>query len=163
VIRIRNWIAACVIFLVAAAIVSGCLGVKTPSVSRATPPAILVDYLRTGGVARLDERLVIFDNGDAVFSGKDVNREIQINQTELETLSNLFDKAQFSMLENNYTSHRYGADFIHYIISYHGKIVYTEDSAVPPALQPVIDELNRIILTGQEQELGARQFANPYT
>lgn len=136
---------------------------KTPSVSRATPPAILVDYLRTGGVAGLDERLVVFDNGVAAFSGKDVNKEIPINRTELETLSSLFDQAQFSMLENNYTSHRHGADFIHYTISYHGKTVNTEDSAVPPALQPLIDELNRIILTGQEQELGARQFANLYT
>ena len=152
-----------ILVLVAATILSGCLGVKTLPVSRATPPAILVDYHRTGGVAGLDERLVIFDNGDAVFSGKDINKEIPINQTEIETISSLFDKAQFSMLENNYTSRRGGVDFIHYTISYHGKMVNTEDSAVPPALQPVIDELNRIVMIGKEQELTAQQLANLYT
>ena len=136
---------------------------KTPPVSRTTPPAILVDYHRTGGVAGLDERLVIFDNGVAVFSGKDVNKEIPVNQTELEIIGRLFDKAQFSMLESNYTSRRSRADFMQYTISYHGKTVNTEDSAVPPALQPVIDELNRIVSTGQVQELTAQQFANLYT
>ncbi len=136
---------------------------KTPPVSRTTPPAILVDYHRTGGVTGIDERLVIFDNGVAVFSGKDINKEIPVNQTELEIIGGLFDRAQFSMLENNYTSYRGGADFIHYTISYHGKTVNTVDSAVPPALQPVIDELNRIVRTGQGQELAAQQFANLYT
>jgi hypothetical protein len=79
--------------------------------------------------------------------------EITVNRTELIRLSALFDDAQFSMLKGNYTSRRGGADFIQYSISYHGKTVKTEDSAVPPALQPVIDELNEIVSVGDRSSL----------
>lgn len=52
------------------------------------------------------------------------------------------------MLEGNYTSRHGGADFIQYSISYHGKTVKSEDSATPPSLQMVIDQLNQIMSRG---------------
>jgi hypothetical protein len=55
--------------LFAFVITGGCLGSKTVPVTPATPPAVLVDYQRTGGIAGINDRLVIFDNGAAVISG----------------------------------------------------------------------------------------------
>jgi hypothetical protein len=143
---IRKWIAAFTVVLLAAVALSGCLGVKTPQLPGPIPPAIFVDYHRTGGIAGLDERIVIFDNGVAVISKKTASTEIALNQTELERISGILNESQFSMLQGNYTARRGAADYFRYTISYHGKTVIAEDSAVPPSLQPVIDEMYRIII-----------------
>ena len=41
--------------IVALILVSGCLGSKTPPVSRPPAPAVLVDYYRTGGFAGFND------------------------------------------------------------------------------------------------------------
>jgi len=145
---IRKWIIAGSIVLLVALVCSGCLWVKTPPVSRPVPPAVLVDYHRTGGFAGFDDRLVLFDNGVGVVSSKTRNTEITLNQSDLDHIATTFDEARFSMLEGNYTSRHGGADFIQYSISYHGKTVKSEDSATPPSLQMVIDQLNQIMSRG---------------
>jgi hypothetical protein len=60
-------------------------------------------------------------------------------------ISDMFSAAQFSLLQNNYPAPRGGADLIQYSVSYHGKTVTTEDSAIPPRLDPILDEMNRIV------------------
>ena len=144
-IVIGKWWVICVLFLIAAIMVSGCLGSRTPPVSRPPVPAVLVDYYRTGGIAGLQDRLVIFDNGVAVISGRTENHEIELNQTDIDRIILLFDKGRFSTLEGNYSGRHGSADLMRYTITYHGKTVSAEDTAIPPSLQPVIDELNRII------------------
>lgn len=148
------------IFLLATGMVCGCLGVKTPPVSTFSPPALFVEYHRTGGIAGIDDRLVIFDNGVVVISGKTVNTELTINQTDLDRITGIFNDAQFPMFEPSYSARRGGADFIKYTISYHSKTVNTEDSAIPPRLQPVIDELDRIMSRGMVQERAVQPFMN---
>jgi hypothetical protein len=106
---------------------------------------VLVDYYRTGDIAGFDDRLVIFDNGVAVVSSKTINQEIEISQTDIDRIVTLFNQSEFSMLEGNYSSRPGSADLIKYTISYHNKTVTAEDSVIPPSLQPVIDELNRIL------------------
>jgi len=133
------------VLILALVVVCGCLGSKTPPVSRPHAPSVLVDYYRTGGIAGLDDRLVIFDNGVVVVSSKTVNQEIEINKTDIERIVTLFNQSQFPMLEGNYSARPGTADLITYTISYHNKTVNTEDTVIPPSLQPVIDELNRIL------------------
>ncbi len=145
-IRIRRTILALFIGLLILCLASaGCLGVKTPPVSRQAAPAVFLDYYRTGGIAGFDDRLVIFDNGAAVVATKAGSREIVLNSSEMNKVSDLFNKAQFSMLQNNYPAPRGGADLIQYSVSYHGKTVTTEDSAIPPSLDPILNEMNRIV------------------
>jgi hypothetical protein len=143
--RIKNWIIVFAALLLITAAAAGCLGVRTLPVAKPIPPSILLDYHRVGGIVGLDDRLVIFDNGAAVFSSRTVNRELTLNQSDLDRISALFSDAQYSMLEGNYTLRHEGADLIHYTITYHGKTVNTEDSAVPPSLQLILDEMNLII------------------
>jgi hypothetical protein len=127
--------------------VSGCLGSRTPPVSRPAVPAVLVDYFRTGGIAGIQDRLVIFDNGVAIVSSRTETHEIELNQTDIDRIIQLFDQGRFSTLEGNYSGRHGGADLIKYTITYHNKTVSAEDTAIPPSIQPVIDELNRIIRT----------------
>jgi hypothetical protein len=144
-LKIRIWLAFFSLGMIAAVFMSGCLGVKTPPLSSSVPPSVFVDYQRTGGIAGLNDRVVIFDNGVTLLSKRAANTEIHLNQTELERISNLFGESAFSNLEGNYTSPRGGADFMQYTISYHGKTVHTEDTAIPSSLQPIIEEMNRIL------------------
>jgi hypothetical protein len=146
VVLIRKWWVICVLCIIAGVIVSGCLGSRTPPVSRPAVPSVLVDYYRTGGIAGLQDRLVIFDNGVTVISARTENHEIELNQTEVDRIIQLFDKGRFSALEGNYSGHHGSADLIRYTIIYQGKMISAEDTAVPPSIQPIIDELNRIII-----------------
>jgi hypothetical protein len=159
-IVIKKWWGICVILIVALVVVSGCLGSKTPPVSRPPAPAVLVDYYRTGGIAGFNDRLVIFDNGIAVVSSKTVNQEIEINKTDIERIVALFDQSQFPMFEGNYSARQGSADLIKYTISYHGKTVNAEDSVIPPSLQPVIDELNRILTMTASLKQTSSQVVN---
>lgn len=156
---IRKWIIAGSIILLAALVCCGCLGVKTPPMSRPAAPAVLVDYHRTGGIAGFDDRLVLFDNGAGVVSSKTKNTELMLNQSDLDHITTLFREAQFSMLDGNYSSRYNGADYIQYSVSYHGKTVKSEDSATPPSLQLVIDELNQIM----SRRLSGEQVSLPLT
>jgi hypothetical protein len=137
-----------VALIVAAIVLTGCLGVKTPPVSRPAAPTLFVDYERSGGIAGVNDRLVIFDNGVTLVSSRSTSREIRLNQSDLDQISALFETAQFLSLEGNYTSRRGGADFMQYSISYRGKTVNTEDTAIPSSLEPVIREMNLILSTG---------------
>ncbi|MDD1707972.1 MAG: hypothetical protein LUQ33_02210, partial [Methanoregulaceae archaeon] len=59
-----------VVFAVLGALVflAGCF-TDTPEPGNShTAPAVVVQYIRTGGIAAFDDRLVIFDNGQAVYS-----------------------------------------------------------------------------------------------
>jgi hypothetical protein len=144
----RTWKGICAMLVVAAIVLTGCLGVKTPPVSRPAAPTLFVDYQRTGGIAGVNDRLVIFDNGVTLISSRTTSREILLNQSDLEQISAVFEAGQFPMLEENYTSRRGGADLMQYSINYQGKTVNTEDTAIPPSLEPVIKEMDRILRSG---------------
>jgi hypothetical protein len=156
---IRKWIAAYIIFILVMVMASGCLGTRTPATVSPVPPALMLDYHRIGGIAGVDDRLVIFDNGLAVISTQAVNREFQVNQSELSRMSQLFGQAEFDTLQGNYTARYGGADLMRYSITYRNKTVITEDTAVPGTLHPVINELNTVIGTGRSQELVSGSFA----
>ncbi|HUT38063.1 MAG TPA: hypothetical protein VMW77_02030 [Methanoregula sp.] len=112
----------------------------------------MVDYYRTGGIAGFNDRLVIFDNGIALVSGKTTNSEIDLNKTDIDRIITLFDQAQFAKLEGNYSARPGSVDLIKYSIRYENKTVNTEDTAIPPLLKPVIAELNRIVGMGAGNE-----------
>ncbi len=143
--RTSNWTVLCSLCLVAAVLLGGCLGERTSPLPTTDAPEVFVDYQRTGGIAGVNDRVVIFDNGVALVSTRKETTEIALNQSELEQVSSLFNTSGFVDLEGSYTSARGGADLMQYSISYSGKVVSTEDTAIPVRIQPVIDELNRIV------------------
>jgi hypothetical protein len=144
----KGWAGTGALLVVAAIVLTGCLGVKTPPVPGHEAPTLFVDYQRSGGIAGVNDRLVIFDNGVTLVSSRTTSREILLNQSDLDGISAVFDASQFTLLEGNYTSRRGGADLMQYSITYRGRTIYTEDTAVPPGVEPVIAELNRILNAG---------------
>ncbi len=144
----KKWLVICGLLILVMGMVAGCLGSKTPPVSRPHAPAVLVDYYRTGGFAGFNDRLVIFDNGIAVVSSRSVNHEITLNQTELMHIAEIFNTSQFRILEGNYSARPGSNDLIKYSVRYQNKTVNADDTALPSALQPAIDELNRVLTLG---------------
>jgi len=149
--RTGYWIVSCVLILLVLAS-AGCLGTRIPEPETQVPPGILVDYHRTGGIAGTNDRLVVFDNGVAVISGKSGSTEVLLNQTDLALISVLFNQSQFSQLQAQYSAPRGSADLMTYTISYHGKTVTAEESAVPPSLVPIIADLNHILSMAEIQK-----------
>ena len=150
----------CILFIIAAVMVTGCLGSKTTPGSNPRVPAVLVDYYRTGGIAGLNDRLVIFDNGVALISSKTINSEVDLNQTDIDSIITLFDQAQFSNMGGNYSARPGSVDLIKYSIRFENKTVNTEDTAIPPSIKPVIAELNRIMEIGSRNEQPSLLAAN---
>jgi len=124
---------------------TGCLGKEAPASPGQAPPALLIDYHRTGGFAGVDDHLLLFDNGAGLVSTRSVTREFQVNSSELDRLDLIFWEAGFDSLQDTYTSPDGGADFMSYRITFGNKTVVTEDTVIPFMLQPVIRELNAII------------------
>jgi hypothetical protein len=145
------WIVSCILVLLVLAS-AGCLGTKVPAPETQVPPGILVDYHRTGGIAGTNDRLVVFDNGVAVISGRSGSSELLLNQTDLALISVLFNQSQFAQLQAKYSASQGSADLMTYTINYHGKTVTAEESAVPPSLVPIIADLNHILSMAEIQK-----------
>jgi hypothetical protein len=124
---------------------AGCLGTKSLPPTTTSPPSILVDYHRTGGVSNVNDRLIIFDNGVAVISRVSSNAELTLNATDLSLISVLLNESQFSDLQANYPDANQGENIVTYTISYQGKTVRAQKTDVPPSLESIIGELNQII------------------
>ncbi|MCX6689444.1 MAG: hypothetical protein NTZ39_07130 [Methanoregula sp.] len=149
----------CACIVITAVFLSGCLGQKTQTTPEPQPPAVFVDYQRTGGLTGQDAHLVIFDNGAGVISTRSTSTEFALNKSDLARMMVLFNAAQYSMLQTNYPAPHAGADVVNYSISYHSKTVTMQDPAIPPAIQPVLDEMNRIV-TSVETQTTNRPFVN---
>ncbi len=154
-IPIRKWTVVLLVIIVAALSVSGCLGTKLPPSSAQSPPALLLDYHRTGGFAGVDDHLIIFNNGAGVISTRSATREFQLNDSETEQLQRIFQDAGFDTLEAQYLPGPGSADLMTYRIVFQNKTVVTEDTAIPFPLQSVIRELNAIVATRVHQDPGS--------
>jgi hypothetical protein len=148
---IKTWIILCACIIVAAVLLSGCIGQKKQTEVQPEPPAVLVTYERTGGIAGLDDRLVIFDNGAGVLMSRSGSTEISLTRLDMARINALFSEAQFSMLQANYPAFHTNANMVKYTISYHGKTVTVQDSAIPPSLQPVLNELDLFVNSAESQ------------
>jgi len=134
--------------LVTTVLLAGCLGEKTPATVGTAAPGVVMNYHRTGGIAGVDDRLVVFDNGYAVLSTKTSSHDFQVSTPELARIIRLFESSDFNSLEGNYTVRHTGADLMQYRITYFDKTIVTEDTVIPDSLQPVITRLNTIISSG---------------
>lgn len=124
---------------------AGCLGTKSVPVNKTTPPAILIDYHRTGGLNGSNDRLVIFTNGVAVVSEGPAQAETTLNSTDLALLSVLFNEADFSQLQANYPAPHESSGLVTYTVTYMGKTVSAQETDIPPSLETIIDKLDGVL------------------
>jgi hypothetical protein len=141
-------IAIGIVLLLIAMAVAGCVQESVPQTTSDPGPGILIDYQRTGGIAGVDDHLVIFENGAAVISSRNGTGYQVISKGDLEQLKQIFLSAGFSDLSPSYGIPSRGADYFTYQITFREKTVTVAQAGVPPALEPVIRALDGIVATG---------------
>jgi hypothetical protein len=135
------------VFAVLAALVffAGCATDSPGPVNSHTAPAVVVQYARSGGIAAFDDRLVIFDNGQAVYSRGNKTGEFTISADQLSELQRLLENADFPSLAPSYPAPSPGADYFQYSITYREKTVSTETGGVPDTLLAVFGRLDALL------------------
>jgi hypothetical protein len=136
-----------VVFAVLAASVlfAGCATDIPGPVNSHTAPTVVVQYGRSGGIAAFDDRLVIFDNGQAVYSRGNKTGEFTVPHDRLSELQSLLVEADFPSLAPSYPAPSPGADYFQYTITYREKTVRTETGGAPDALLAVIGRLDELL------------------
>ena len=128
----------------------------TPSTSAAAPatsaPAstsagasdTLLIFMRQGGLAGTNDRLVVRPDGAWTLTTKAGTKEGKLTPAELTALKAGLEQVGFSKLPKVNGSTNV-ADGYTYTITYGGDEVVAKDGAVPTALQPVITTLNGLL------------------
>jgi hypothetical protein len=127
-------------FLLAALVLAACGTTPVPGFS--------LEYQRSGGIAGVDDRLVVDADWNATLTRSGQATEFTLDAETIAGLQALLDKAGFADLDAEYLPAQQGADLFEYTLTYLGHTVRTADTAVPAGLQPVLDELSRIIDAG---------------
>lgn len=105
----------------------------------------LVEFWRTGGFAGMDDHLVILDDGSATLSRKEYTTSFSLPESALADLVTLFEQSGFINCASQYTAPTGSADLFIYQISWEGKTVVVEDTAIPEGLQEIIDVLTSLV------------------
>ncbi len=125
--------------------IGGCVTRPPVHSGNHTVQKLLVDYTRTEGNAAFGDRLVIFDNGQAVYSLRIAKGEFTLPEDRLSEMKRLLSAADFPSLASSYPAPSPGADYFSYTITHDGKTVKTEDGGIPDQLKAVISRLDAIL------------------
>jgi hypothetical protein len=144
-IRGRALFFGLLIALCAAVMFAGCMNEPQKPSTPENPPSILVDYVRTGGIAGVSDHLVIFDNGQSIYSTWNGSGEFDLSATQVDQLRDVFSIAGFESLNSTYPAPTPGVDYFTYRITYENQTVITQTTGVPDQLMPVISYLDQIV------------------
>ncbi|MDD1708457.1 MAG: hypothetical protein LUQ33_04725 [Methanoregulaceae archaeon] len=144
--RFRAWrVIAVFTVLTTLLFLAGCASdIPVPS-NNHTAQKVLVDYTRSGGIAAFNDRVVIFENGQAVYSRNSRTGEFTLPADQLSELQKLLVNADFPSLAPSYPAPSPGADYFQYTITYGDKTVTTETGGVPDALLAIIGRLDALL------------------
>ncbi|MCU0631887.1 MAG: META domain-containing protein [Methanolinea sp.] len=106
----------------------------------------LVEFWRTGGFAGMNDHLAVYPDGSVSLTRKEYFVGFTISEEELETIEALLVDSGFIGLAPHYRAPPGSADLFLYQIRAYGKTVLAEDTAIPEALQPLIEDLTRLVV-----------------
>ena len=112
---------------------------------RSTSSETLLKYQQTGGIARLNNHLIIKFDGKATLIQNDSKIEFSLDNYVIQDIQRKFEEIQFLKMDTEYLPVNTCCDLIVYTITYQGHTVKTMDTAVPQALWTVIEPLNEIV------------------
>jgi len=139
----------CVLAMLTAMVVlvfiAGCVTDTPGSNNSHQAPKLVVQYKRTGGIAAFNDTLVVFDNGQAVYSRGAKTGEFIVPPAQLSELQTILLNANFPSLAASYPAPSPGADYFQYTITYQGKTVTTETGGEPEALLAIIARLDALL------------------
>jgi hypothetical protein len=132
------------VLLVIALMCAGCTSEPSVPQKPSNPPAVMVDYTRTGGIAGFNDHIVVFENGDVIYSTRDRTGGFSLDAEKLHDLEQAFKNAHFTELNSTYPAPAAGADYFYYQITYGGHTVNTETTGVPETLIDIINRMDSL-------------------
>ncbi|MCQ8894375.1 MAG: hypothetical protein NQU46_07075 [Methanolinea sp.] len=136
-----------VLATLACVLVAGCTQKPVSEGPIAEPPALLVDYSRSGGIAGFFDRVVIYSNGHVVYQTREGSGMFILDEVTLERLRSLIRDADVPNLNTSYPAPSPGADYFSYTLVFGNRTITTETTGVPPPLMPVIVTIDEILAT----------------
>jgi hypothetical protein len=124
---------------------AGCTQESPPTNSTSPPPTVLVDYIRTGGIAGMDDHMVVFSNGQTVFTTRQKSGEFTMSAEDRSWVEKLIRQADFPNLSSSYPAPSQGADYFYYTLTVGDKTVLTETTGIPASLAPLISRLEELL------------------
>lgn len=106
---------------------------------------IVVVYERSGGLAGVQEELVIRRDGICSFSENGRRKGFNLDQNTIQELRMLLAALPPAEELSQSESPRSGADFLSYRISYHGQVYRVTDLRMPDELAPLVARINEIL------------------
>ncbi|MFQ5595033.1 MAG: protealysin inhibitor emfourin [Anaerolineae bacterium] len=136
--------------ILAAWLLSTCGAPSSTRSEGASSGDVLVEYRLTGGIAGLNDHLIVRSTGEVILENKDGVREVfTVDEAVVGKLQQTVEETGFFDLESEYRPARIIPDALTYQITFQADgrrhTVETSDGAIPEQLAPIIDELNQII------------------
>jgi hypothetical protein len=121
--------------------------------TRASGPStdshLLVTFRRTGGIAGVDDTLVIDNQGNGTATRRpSKTATVSLSPAERDQLRTMLDEAHFERLRSTYAPAAPVPDGYIYDLRYQGHAVEVHDPAAPTELQPVIGLLSEMLTRG---------------
>lgn len=104
-----------------------------------------IEYARVGGFAGFNDSLTIDAKGHAVVSRRSGKSEFDLDAAALKKLADAFQTTGFASIPTDSMPRGNVADAFNYTVTYQGHTVKTADSAVPKAMQPLLEMLNQFV------------------
>ncbi|HOS81908.1 MAG TPA: hypothetical protein PK445_04215 [Methanolinea sp.] len=138
------------ILTLALALSAGCTDERGPRGPVTEPPALLMDYSRTGGIAGFSDRMVIYSDGGVVYQTRQKSGAFTLDQENMERLKRLIRDVEASGLNGTYPAPSQGADYFSYALVFGNRTIKTETTGVPEALSPLISFLDEILAANRD-------------
>jgi len=110
---------------------------------------VLITYRRSGGIAGVNDELVIYSNHQAILVRRTGRAEFTLDADQVARLVQQFEEANFVSLDREYLPQNTCCDLYEYVVTYEGHTVRTMDTAIPEPLEPLLRTLNEIIQSNQ--------------
>jgi hypothetical protein len=114
---------------------------------------VLLEFSRNGGFAGCSDHLILYEDGSARVSRKEYTTLVEVPEETLDRLVLLLALVDGTDLQDEYRAPQEGADFYSYSLTYGGKTIRMEETAVPGVLVPVIDLLTDIIVANAPDDV----------
>jgi hypothetical protein len=93
----------------------------------------------------MNDHLEVYPDGSVSLTRKEYSVGFTLSEADLGTLNSLLQESGFMALSSEYRAAPGSADLFLYQVRAHGKTVLAEDTVIPGSLQPLIDELVRLV------------------
>lgn len=132
--------------LLACILLAGCMDEALPAGEKPSPPGVLIEYSRTGGIAGFSDYMVVFSDGWVVYNSTHHGTGgFSLENRDVDLLRGLIRDANIPSLKDEYPAPVQGADYITYVIVVGNRTITMETTGVPAQMVPVITTMDDLL------------------